>query len=66
MDVVTEINREASQIASRLEIADRMEKFTDKNAYLTFKDHKKDFKRKLQCRLINPAKTQMGMVSKKK
>ena len=65
MDVVTEINREASQIASRLEIADRMEKFTDKNAYLTFKDHKKDFKRKLQCRLINPAKTQMGMVSKK-
>ena len=31
---------------------------------MTIKDHKSDFKRNAECRLINPAKTQIGKVSK--
>ena len=35
-----------------------------KDAYITLKDHKETFATKLPCRLINPAKSEMGRVSK--
>ena len=41
-----------------------MEQYTDKPAYVTLKDHKDNFKTKLLCRLINPAKSEIGIVSK--
>ena len=41
-----------------------MEQYADQSAYVTLKDHKENFKTKLPCRLINPAKSETGIVSK--
>ena len=35
-----------------------------KNAYLTLKDHKHNFRESLPCRLINPCKSELGVISK--
>ena len=37
-----------------------MEKFAEKESFLTLKEHKKNFVNKPDCRLINPTKTQLG------
>ena len=58
------INEEARDIATRLDIADRMNCMAKKEAFITLKDHKENFSRSLPCRLINPAKSEMGKVSK--
>ena len=58
------IDQEASIIATKLGIANRMEVCARKRAYITLKDHKNDFLSKPSCRLINPAKSEVGLVSK--
>ena len=59
-----EINVEARRIACELDIDDRMDMLARKQAFITLKDHKDDFRKSLPCRLINPAKSEMGRVSK--
>ena len=59
-----EFNSEAKMLASKLGIVDRVEKYNTKNCFITIKDYKSDFKRNPGCRPINPAKTQIGKVSK--
>ena len=63
-DLEKELNCEAKMLAHRLGIVDRVEKYNTKNCFITIKDHKSDFKTNPECRLINPAKTQIGRVSK--
>ena len=63
-DLKKELNSEAKRLAHRLGIVDRVEKYNTKNCFMTIKDHKRDFKTNPECRLINPAKTQIGCVSK--
>ena len=58
------INCEAKQIAKRLDLDDRMEIYAEREAFITLKDHKEDFQQRPQCRLINPAHPEMGIVSK--
>ena len=41
-----------------------MDTMGKKQAYVTLKDHKDNFADRLPCRLINPAKPEMGKVSK--
>ena len=41
-----------------------MEQYADLSAYVTLKDHKENFKTKLPCRLINPLKSDIRIVSK--
>ena len=41
-----------------------MEVFAEKKAYITLKDHKPNFRTKPSCRLINPAKSEIGLISK--
>ena len=60
-----EVNREAKVIAKKLGLADKVEAYVEKEAYITLKDHKDNFQSNPKCRLINPAKSQMGKVSKK-
>ena len=60
-----EINAEVQKIATKLEIADRLDTQAQKEAFLTIKDHKENFPNSIPCRLINPAKTELGMVSKR-
>ena len=63
-DAYNGVNEEAQVIAKELDIADRMETMAKREAYITLKDHKDNFENSLPCRLINPAKSEMGMVSK--
>ena len=49
---------------NKLHINDRLGKFQKKDAYILFKDHKPNFMNKLQTRLINPSKTELGKISK--
>lgn len=59
-----DIDCEAKSIAAELDLADRMEVYAEREALLTLKDHKEDFRSKPSCRLINPAKSEIGIVSK--
>ena len=42
----------------------RIEAQSENGAYITLKDHKEDFRDRPKCRLINPAKSQIGKISK--
>ena len=42
-----------------------MECYAKRSAIITLKDHKENFKNNQKCRLINPSKSEMGIVSKK-
>ena len=64
-DVVEDINREAAIIANRLDLDDRIEGMALKQSFISIKDHKETFPAKLDFRLISPAKTNIGRVSKR-
>ena len=59
------IDREGKAIATNLRLIDRMEVMAERSPFVTIKDHKEDFMRRKPCRLINPAKTEIGIISKK-
>ena len=59
-----EINDEARAIAASLEMSEKMNCMARKEAFITLKDHKVNFANALPCRLINPAKPEMGKISK--
>ncbi len=58
------INNDAANIAADLHLEQRMESYANKEAFITLKDHKDNFANHPKCRLINPAKSEMGRVSK--
>ena len=58
------IKFKAKQIACKLKIDDRVQKLDENEAYVTIKDHKKGFRYKISCRLINPSKTDIGKINK--
>jgi len=60
-----EINLEAKHIAKSLQIKDRITTTNTTDAYITLKDHKLNFTNNPKCRLINPSKTEMGIISKR-
>ena len=47
-----------------LDIEERVDAMQESNAYITIKDHKPRFPNKIDCRLINPAKSNLGKISK--
>ena len=59
------IDATSHTITSKLQLEERIERYSNDPAYTTFKDHKENFNDKLQCRLINPAKNPIGRISKK-
>ena len=61
---LTKTNGHTAEIAKSLELDDRMDRYIEVNAYVTIKDHKPNFPSKVECRLINPAKSNLGKVSK--
>ena len=60
----SEINIEAKAITDELEISKRVETIAHTEAYITLKDHKENYENRPQCRLINPAKSNIGKISK--
>ena len=63
-DSVTTINKAAAPIAARLGLSGRMEEMEQSKAFVLLKDHKDNFSSNKPCRLINPAKSDIGKVSK--
>ena len=64
MNKVKETNNEAAQIATRLKVDDKAEILSDPPCFITIKDHKPNFPGHIECRLINPSKTEIGKISK--
>ena len=62
-DIVEVIDKKDKAMAEKLDIADRMFKMTKREAHITVKDHKDDFRNNPKCRLINPTKPEIGKVS---
>ena len=62
-----DINEEAQMVATKLgrNLAGRMDTMAEREAYVTLKDHKERFADNLPCRLINPAKSEIGLISKR-
>ena len=58
------INIEAKIIASKLELDGRIEIFPKREAFININDHKPNFPNNIKCRLINPAKSEVGKISK--
>ena len=65
VNIVDNINLEAKKIAEKLKLDDRIEKIPETEAFITLKDHKQNFIHQPSCRLINPTKTEMGIISQK-
>lgn len=61
---VDEIESEFNNIADELNIGDRINPTERKHAFISLKDHKENFGKNHQCRLINPTKSELGRVSK--
>ena len=63
---VEEIEQEAIEIATELELQDRIFKTSKRQATINLKDHKPLFREKVPTRLLNPTKSEIGKVSKQK
>ena len=61
---IDSINHELKDIADALKISNRIEPMAQPQAFISLKDHKEDFENNTKCRLINPAKSDLGKVSK--
>ena len=62
---IDQINQEASLIIARKSIKGKIPALEEKTAFVTIKDHKKNFPKKIDCMLINPSKSFLGKVSKR-
>lgn len=58
------ITRTDKRIAASLGLVDRIHIPAKTNAFITLKDHKQNFRNKPTCRLINPSKSEIGIISK--
>ena len=58
------INMDGKQILKNNEILNRIEINWENNCFFTLKDHKDKFANNPQVRLINPAKNELGRISK--
>ena len=61
---VNNINKEAKCITERLHLDDKVEQFNRREAFVTLKDHKENFQKNPKCQLLNPAKSEIGIISK--
>ena len=58
------INREAKKIAKQFDLDERIECLAEREAFVTLKDHKDNFENNPKCRLLNPCKSEIGVISK--
>ena len=57
-------NTETKIIAQDLPLDGVIEQYNQKQSFIELKDHKENFKNNPKFRLINPAKSEIGIVSK--
>ena len=59
----TKIVSEEKNIAKSLGLDDRIDSLATKDCFVTLKDHKSNFSNNPTCRLINPSKSEIGIIS---
>ena len=64
LSTIYTINAEAKVIGQDLKIDKRIEQYNQKQSSVTLKGHNENCKNNPKCRLINPAKSEIGLVSK--
>ena len=69
ISAINSINTKAKAIAKDLNLNERIEPYNQNQSYnqsfnITLNDHKETFQNNPKCRLINPAKSEIGIVSK--
>ena len=62
--VINNIKKEVKCIAERLHLDERIEQFNQRESFATLKDHKENFQNSTKCILLNPAKCEIGIISK--
>ena len=55
----------SKRIAKKLDLDERVNTTAIREAFITLKDHKPNLANNPTCRLINPAKSEMGKISNK-
>ena len=63
--VLDELNSQSARVAEKLGLDNRIEKLAEREAFITLKDHKPEFHAHPTCRLINPSKSEIGIISKR-
>jgi hypothetical protein len=63
-NMLNNVNEDLRYIAIELSIDNRIETMAKREAFVTAKDHKENFEDNPKFRLINPAKSELGKVSK--
>ena len=64
-EVIDQLNSQSARVAKKLGLDNRIEKLAEKEAFITLKDHKPEFHDHPTCRLINPSKSEIGIISKR-
>ena len=64
-NIQQEMDQKSKQIADQLDISDRVDVLAPKAAYVTLKDHKRNFRDRPTFRLINPCPSVVAKISKK-
>ena len=62
--IKNEMNKGGVKFAKKAGMLDKMEVNGTSNCFITIKDHKDNFQNNLTTRLINPAKNEIGRISK--
>ena len=57
-------DREAKKFTKFLDLDERIECYSDQSAFIILKNHRANFKNNTKCSLINPSKSEVGLVSK--
>ena len=60
---INKINKKAKYTAELLHLDDRVEQFNQRESFVTLKDHKENFQNNPKCRSLNPAKSEIGIIS---
>ena len=63
-NVTKTINEQGKKIANKKNILDRIQVNGKEECFITLKDHKPNFENNVTARLINPAKNEIGRISK--
>ena len=62
--ITSNIANEEKIIAENLGLANRIDALAPENSFVTLKDHIPNFQNNPTCRLINPSKSEIGVISK--
>ena len=64
VSAINAINTETEAIAKDRNLDERIEQYNQNKFFITLKEHKENFQNNLKCKLKNPAKSDIGIVSK--